>query len=164
MRMTEIDGIQSRLIQISHIHFPKLFRQFGSLGIHPSQCGMLWILHRENGLSQSELAKRLKIKPSTVAVSIRRMEKAGFLERRADKKDLRRNCIYLTDRAQEILEKSKEIYRENEKIMTEGISEAEKCLLIRLLNQIIENLERAEPSGCEGYCQIEMLKEDEPYA
>lgn len=164
MRMTEIDGIQSRLIQISHIHFPKLFRQFGNLGIHPSQCGMLWILHRENGLSQSELAKRLKIKPSTVAVSIRRMEKAGFLERRADKKDLRRNCIYLTDRAQEILEKSKEIYRENEKIMTEGISEAEQYLLIRLLNQIIENLERAEPSGCEGYCQIEMLKEDEPYA
>ncbi len=164
MKMTEIDGIQSRLIQISHIHFPRLFRQFGSLGIHPGQCGMLWILHREDGLSQSELAKRLKIKPSTVAVSIRRMEKAGLLERRADKEDMRRNRIYLTGRAQDILEKSKEIYRENEKIMTEGISEAEQYLLIRLLNQIIENLERAAPSDGGDYCQLETFKEDKPYA
>lgn len=103
----EADRIQSKLIQISHMQFSRVFQQFGSLGVHPGQCGMLWILRQEDGLSQSELAKRLKIKPSTVTVSIRRMEKAGLLERRADREDMRRNRIYLTDHAKNILEKAK---------------------------------------------------------
>ena len=160
----EADRIQSKLIQISHMHFSRVFQQFGSLGVHPGQCGMLWILRQEDGLSQSELAKRLKIKPSTVTVSIRRMEKAGLLERRADREDMRRNRIYLTDHAKNILEKAKKIFDENEKIMTEGSSEAEQCLLLRLLNQIIENLERAAPSDEENYCRIKPLKEEKPYA
>lgn len=155
------DRIQGKFMKISHMYFTRIFQQLSKLGVHPGQCAMLWMLRREDGLSQNELSKRLKVKPSTVAVSIRRMEKSGLIERRADREDMRKNKIYLTEHAKSILEESETILDENEKLMTEGLSETERCLLLRLLDQIIGNLERMAPYAGEAGCPLEAVKEEE---
>lgn len=54
--------------------------------------------HGENPpMTQREIADELGIAPPTVAVSIKRMEKAGLVCKKTDRQDLRKNYILLTD-------------------------------------------------------------------
>ncbi len=67
----------------------KCFGQMQELGIYPGQIPVLGLVATEDGLSQREIAKILRIKPPTVNVTVQRLEKAGFLYREADEKDQR---------------------------------------------------------------------------
>lgn len=138
----EEKSLQSMLFVITHSYLAKCFGQVAHMGIHPRQLPMLKILHKKDGVSQSELCKRLCIKPSTVTVSLKRMEKMDLVRREPDERDQRMIRVYLTDKGKEIVQKTKGILEEYEKYMLEGLSEAEICLLRRMLTQIHSNLQQ----------------------
>lgn len=94
-------------------------------------------------MSQKEISQKLNISPPTVAVSIKRLERAGFLERKTDEKDQRKSRIYLTEEGRDMIRKSKAYIEENEKVLFKGFSESELCLLRRFFDQMIFNLEQA---------------------
>ena len=85
------------MIKLLHVYVTKIFHQLSHVNLHPGQMPMLDILYRQEGLSQREICSRLCIKPSTVTVSLQRMEKAALIYRVADAKDKRIQRIYLTD-------------------------------------------------------------------
>lgn len=139
----ESDSLQSYLLRISHMYFTKSFSQVAEYGIHPGQISLLRLLGlRGDGLSQNEICRSLKIKPSTAAVSLKRLEKAGLIERRQDEKDQRVVRVYTTEKARRLGQDVIQRQLENEEIMLRGFSEAEICLLKRFLRQILENTER----------------------
>ena len=88
------DTVLSLLMRMTHVYFQKSFQQLNSIGLHPGQPPMLWHIFKDEGLSQKELASRLKVKPPTVNVSLQRMEKADYICRRQDEKDQRVSRIY----------------------------------------------------------------------
>lgn len=100
------------------------------------------LLSKREGLSQSEISRELKIKPSTVAVSMKRMEKNGLIVRKTDEKDQRIQRIYGTDKLKMSQKEIYKIVQENEKIMMDGFTESELHLMNRFLHQIYENLEK----------------------
>ena len=102
---------------------------------------MIKLLGREGGLSQREISDKLHVKPPSVAVSIKRMESAGLLEKSPDKKDQRVTRIYLSTRGRELNQEIDEIVKHNEKVLFKGFTESEQCLMRRFLLQIIKNLE-----------------------
>lgn len=143
------DSIQSRFMKLTHLYYRNTFAIFKETEIHPKQVPLMIILDEKEGMSQKEISKELNISAPTVAVSIKRLEKAGFLERRADERDQRMSRVYLTSAGREIIEKSKACIEENEKILFKGFSESEMCLLKRFFDQMIANLGENNSKGCE---------------
>lgn len=137
------DSLQMMLMKIYHLYFSRVFRTFTDLGIHPGQIPLIRLLGTEGGLSQRQISQKLHIKPPTVTVSLKRMENAGLVQRRADEKDLRVSHIYLTDKGQQIHLTTHAIAQQLEEITFKNFTESECCLMRRLFAQMIENLENA---------------------
>lgn len=138
----------SMLMRIDRRFMGKCFGQMQELGIYPGQIPVLGLLAHKDGLSQREIAEKLRIKPPTVNVTVQRLEKAGFLFRKADEKDQRISRIYLTERGKQAKENGMKKVEENERILLEGFSDTELCLLRRFLEQITENIDKIPgPSG-----------------
>ncbi|MEA3375684.1 MAG: MarR family transcriptional regulator, partial [Chloroflexota bacterium] len=72
------------------------------IGLYRGQQFVLCRLWEEEGLTHSQLAERLHVHPATVTKTLRRMEQAGFIERRPDADDQRVSRVYLTDAGREI--------------------------------------------------------------
>ena len=128
-------SILTMFMRIDRRFMAKCFGQMQELGIYPGQIPVLGLLAHKDGLNQREIAEKLHIKPPTVNVTVQRLEKAGFLYREADEKDQRISRIYMT-------EKGMKKVQDNEKILLDGFSEEDLCLLRRFLDQITENIEK----------------------
>ena len=132
----------SMFMRIDRRFMGKCFGQMQEVGIYPGQIPVLGLLAHRDGLSQREIAEHLRIKPPTVNVTVQRLEKAGFLYRKADEKDQRISRIYLTEKGKQAKEDGMKKVKENEKILLSGLSDAELCLLKRMLEQITENIDK----------------------
>ena len=128
------------LMQIIHAHYLYNFSKLEKVAMHPKQFPLLRLIFEYPGLNQRELAERLNIKPPTVAVSIKRLEKAGFVERKQDENNLRISRIYLTDKGTEVMELGREIIAEEEKTALQDFTPEEKTLLLEFLKRIKYNL------------------------
>ena len=72
------------------------------LGLYRGQPAMLNALWAQDGLTHSCLAERLNKSPATITKTVKRMERAGFVVRRADPRDERLSLVYLTDAGRDI--------------------------------------------------------------
>ena len=77
-------------------------RRVRDLGLTRAQWLVLTRLHRRPGSSQTELAEMLEIDRASAGRMIDRMEKGGWVERRADGGDRRVNRLHLTPEARRI--------------------------------------------------------------
>ena len=74
-------------------------RRVRDIGLTRAQWLVLTRLYRRPGASQTELAVMLEIDRASAGRMLDRMEKNGWVERRADSEDRRINRLYLTDDA-----------------------------------------------------------------
>jgi len=121
-----------------------LFRQ---VGLHRGQQFVLGVLWRNEGLTQSELARRLHIRPATLTRTLTRMGRAGLVERRPDEEDQRVSRVYLTDAARDVREGVEGAWRALEEQALGGFTPEERALLSRFLLRIRENLVREPAEG-----------------
>ncbi|HOO33931.1 MAG TPA: MarR family transcriptional regulator [Thermotogota bacterium] len=91
--------------------------------------------------SQKEIADEIGISQSTVAISIKRMEKAGLLKKVQDEDDLRRNLITLTEKGISYTDKLHRIADEVDRGLFRGFSEEELGILKNYYSRMIDNLE-----------------------
>lgn len=139
---SEEKSMQVLYMDINRRYAEKCLWQIKELGLQPGQMPVLMLLSRSDGCSQRSLAKFLRNKPSTVNVSIQRLEKAGIVCRRRDEKDQRIMRVYLTEKGKETVSVLKGRFGEMEKNMFGNFSEAELCLLRRFFRQILENIDK----------------------
>lgn len=110
------------------------------LGLTRAQWQILAHLQRHEGINQSGLAEVLELEPITVGRLIDRMEDAGLVERRADPADRRAHRLFLTERAQPVLERSRALGEEVRGEAFAGFTAAERETLIDLLVRVRGNL------------------------
>lgn len=134
------DSVEFILSQFIKAHRQIKFMHLAKLGLYPGQPQLLSALYKNDGCSQKELVDSLLVKPPTIAVTIRRMEKAGLLQCRSDANDLRKKKVYLTEKGRELHLKVEEISREIEDQCLKGFTDAEKALIRRFLIQMRDNL------------------------
>ena len=101
---------------------------------------VLFVLAREQGLKQAELAERLDVAPISLGRQLDNLEQEGLVERRRDALDRRCFRIYLTDAAQPALEVLKVLADETRAEALAGLSQAEIAQLQALLCRIRLNL------------------------
>lgn len=92
-------------------------------------------------LSQLELGRHLRVKPSTVNGIVDRMVERGLVERSADASDARRRRVALTQGGLMQLERCRQELLETERLMEKNLSPDELAQLHGLLGRVIQILE-----------------------
>lgn len=125
------------LSKLMRSNFNKVVAQHGLFS--GQQDIVIEIIHNE-GMTLNELAKRLEVSCATASVSIKRMEKSGYIIKKADKNDARIVRLYPTEKAKEKNESIKYSMDALDKTIKKGMTDEEIGLLSDLLEKAIINL------------------------
>jgi len=137
------EAIDFLLAQICRLHYHRARTRLEEIGLHRGQPPLLHKLHEQEGLTHSDLAEQLEVTPATITKMIKRMEKAGFVQRRPDAEDQRVSRVYLTNQGREIEAEMVATLRALGEEVFVGFRLEERVLLRRFLEQMRENLIRA---------------------
>lgn len=118
--------------------------------IYRSQHRLLMNLGENPNCSQNELAARLEISPAAVAVSLNKLEKGGYIARRTDAEDHRSNRVSITDRGNQVISRSIQLFDEVERGMFEGFTSEEMEQFYEFLQRTYRNLSRMQEGMVTG--------------
>ena len=135
-------SIQACFMRLMHRYTSANYKRFLGIGIHPGQLAFVKAISEHEGISQRELAEGLHVKAPTVAVAVKRLEKAEVVCRRPDPKDQRISRLYLNEKGKEIAEEVIRMIEENEAVLTDGFSEGELEQLREFFRRMSENMEQ----------------------
>lgn len=134
-----------KLITVTRVHRRILEKEVSRTGVYRGQHQILMYVSAHPNASQKEIADLQNVSPATVAVSLKKLEKAGYLERRMDEEDNRFKQIELTEKGKKTVEISREIFRNIEEIMLDGVSVEDMSQMETVLKHIFDNFIRLLP-------------------
>lgn len=118
-----------------------MYREFD---MNRSQAAILFTLHRRETMSQRELAQELNMTAPSITSAIQKMEREGYITRRADEADQRVMRLALAKRGRACIQSVQEVGGRMDEIILGGMSLEEKLLFRRLMLQVRDNLENYE--------------------
>ena len=151
--MKPVFGIETHLAweikDIHQVHANLAQMVHGAGGLYMGQPRILITIKELEGASQKEIADHLHVTPASLAMSLKRLQKAGFIERHADSKDTRINKIHLAPRGQEVIESCRRQMVWIDQQMMAGFSDQEKEQLAGYLDRLHTNLSHCQlDPGC----------------
>ena len=128
-------------MRTDRLHKKLCEKSLSELALHRSQHVMLMHLSRfGRTVSQKELAESLSITPAAAAVSVKKLIAGGYIERKASDKDARYNDVTITEKGEDVVKRSREIFKSIDEVMVSGVSEDELKVFIETLKKMTENL------------------------
>ncbi len=115
-------------------------------GITYRQVRVLAVLIVRGPISQAELAERIQVEPSTIVRVVNRMERDGWIDRKSDPVDKRRNMLVVTPMAETIWETILKCAGQVHVNAYEGITQERLESTIQTLSDICMNLSHDNPS------------------
>ncbi len=156
------DNVSEKIIQQIHYCTNLINREYYLLRLRASgnnlghgQVMLLFTLLRNDGLTQTELATQLRIRPASLGELVDKLEQNGYVERRRNENDKRIWNVYFTDAGRTY---AKGIFnsKRHETFDTwcSGLSEGEKVQLSDLLSKLIismEEMRSGNPEDCDEH-------------
>lgn len=146
--MAHIDDVHDRLMGILNrfqglgLIQPRLARSSLSL----AQFGLLAGIWQQPGSRVNDLAEMLGVSKATVSVAISKLEKGGWLRRKADPIDKRSARLFLSPKASLLASQVGRYRRKRTNEFMNGLTPDEQEQLLTLLDKAITNLEtKARP-------------------
>lgn len=93
-----MQGLMKYISLISRCAIQRQGEAFSDIGLKGNQCGYLFQISRNPGLSQDQLAQALHVNRSNVTRQLAILEKNGFVERRRHPGDARILSVYPTEK------------------------------------------------------------------
>ena len=113
-----------KIMHIKKLHRCIFEKRISSLGIHHSQHQLLMYIAKEKEIkSQKQIAQKFGITPAAVARTLKTLESEGFIERSNIETDSRINRIIITDKGQEIVDKTHIAFKEVDYCIFEEFSD-----------------------------------------
>ena len=137
--------IIGKLIKQLHIALENNFNKFSKkYKLTSSQMDILiFLLHNENKIvNQRDIEFFLSLSNPTIAGTLLRLEKKGFIIRKISSKDKRYKEIYLTDKSRELKDIIFKYIRDNDNKMFSNMSEEEKENLKNIITKILNNIQK----------------------
>ncbi|PLP57809.1 MarR family transcriptional regulator [Mesorhizobium loti] len=123
--------------QMARLFAKGLQRRISALGLAPAQFMTLLALWDEDGLTQSELVRRLDVEQATMANTLTRMERDGLIERRSNPADGRSQSIHLTERSKRLCDPATDAARAQNATALAGFTDQEKEVFLALMRRAI---------------------------
>lgn len=133
--------------QVMRLYFQRSYVLMDQMHLHPGQVPVVMALSKYGGLSQRELSDKLTVRPSTMAVMLRRMERTGLVRRMPDRKDQRIFRVFLSEKGQTLVDQMRDMIENLDEECVSGFTREEVILLKRFMNQIRENLAKLCDDG-----------------
>ena len=133
--MTAKDRLLFLMTRAHHTLQSHLKRRFQEedIQISPAQMGILFLLKHGKTMTMSELSEALFIDNSTITGLVDRLEKRGFLCRRADEADRRRYSISITETGFEEITRAGALVNGVNAMVSQGFSDEEMEIFKRVL-------------------------------
>jgi DNA-binding MarR family transcriptional regulator len=112
---------------------------FAKTGLSPTHAFLMMLVIEKPGISQSELAEALHLKPSTITRFVDKLVEKGFIERKTEGK---RSLNYPTVKGNEILKDIKEGWKILFRSYSDILGEEEGKALNTLINEAGNKLEK----------------------
>jgi DNA-binding MarR family transcriptional regulator len=128
------------IITLTVTHRYRVGKAASSLGLYFGQPAILEFILQNNYCTQKELATHLHISPASVATTLKRMEKAGFIKRIEDEKDSRKKQLTITKKGEKVLIEFRTICDETDSQLFIGFTEEEKEQLMSYLKRLNANI------------------------
>lgn len=149
------DSPEHRLIEtyirVTRLHRSVIERRLEGTGVYRSQHQILMYVSKNPNVFQTELAGMYGVSAATIAVSLKKLEKGGYISRLVDQNDNRCNQICITEKGRKVVEDSVCIFRHMDSCMFKGFSEQDMRVLGELLDRIYDNLNRdLNDNPCDG--------------
>ncbi|CAM5555979.1 hypothetical protein MAUB1S_09300 [Mycolicibacterium aubagnense] len=123
--------------QMARLFAKGLQRRIGPLGLAPAQFMTLLALWDEDGLTQSELVRRLDVEQATMANTLTRMERDGLIERRSNPSDGRSQSVHLTERSKHLRDPATDAARAQNATALADFTDQEKEMFLALMRRAI---------------------------
>ena len=134
------DQIGPRVMELSKYLRKNFNAAVAEQGLFSGQQDILLLLCHQPGMTLSQLSHALGVASATASVSIKRMEKAGFVEKRVDENDARVVRLYPTPGAADAPRKIRQKMDALESVLSAGMSADEVLELVRLLDRALQNV------------------------
>jgi DNA-binding MarR family transcriptional regulator len=135
-----LDAILGYLLRRAHMafaaHWSAEFRD-PRFALTPVQGGMLLTIARHDGLTQSELARMMRVELPTLVGSIKELVGSGLLKRTRPPEDRRAWSLRLTPLGREAAATVERFIAWREDVLLESFSAAERAALRDLLARIV---------------------------
>jgi DNA-binding MarR family transcriptional regulator len=141
------DTFPAHGVMMGYVRIMKLYRyildeRLRQTGVYRSQHQILKMLSDRSNISQKEIAQSLYVSTATIAVSVKKLEKGGYIIRAVDQEDNRMNKLCLTEKGRHMVEHSREYFHQVEERMFDGFSKEDLAAMGQYLDRIYDNLSR----------------------
>lgn len=137
-----------KMMHIGRLHRGVVERKIADLGIHQSQHRVLmYIANVGEVASQKQIAEMFGVTPSAIARSLKSLESEGYIVRESTPDDSRYNRIIITQKGKDIVERSKEMFREADEQAFGDLSDEDMDEFNRYLDAIKAKL-TSDCCGC----------------
>lgn len=130
-----------KILQVDRVHRNLFEKMHSALGIHRSQHKILMFISSFNGKpSQKDLAEHFQVSAAAIAVSIKKLENGGYIERETLEDDNRFNSITLTEKGKKVASQSADFIAQCDKAMFENFNDSDFESLARCIEMMDEGL------------------------
>ena len=128
---------------LENIHLlRKLFirRAASSSPLHFGQVAIMRTIERNENCTQAVIAELLGVTPASVAISTKRLQKAGFITKTVDEENLRCKRLSLTDKGREAVAQQAELFSRYDAEVFRDFSDEDKQQLMVYLERIVSSM------------------------
>ncbi len=145
--------VVGRLNQLTLLHRMKIYKVANESGIHAGQKFILDYIIRNDRCTQKEIAEKMHVSQPSIAMSVKRMEKAQLITRTVDEKDSRTNRLSATEKGVELMNKCRKIFDSVDDDLFAGFTSEELRILKEYLDRMIVNISGKQFSH-EDFCRL----------
>lgn len=153
-------AISARLNKLYLSRRVMLNKQAMAAGLYIGQLPVLEDIRHHDGCTQQDIARRLQVSPATIAVSTKRMQKAGLIEKKVDESNLRCNSLHVTERGWAYAEQARALFNASDRQLLAGFSNAEMDTLTGYLDRMIKNITGEEEINLNMHEILELQKQE----
>jgi len=136
--LPQLLGYQLRRAQF--VVFGQFQKTLAKRFVTPGQYGILTLIGRNPGLTQSALARAVGVERSTMVAVIDKLEKAQFVERCPSPVDRRSYALMLTDEGNKLLLELEPLVQKHDDHISTILNPEEKANLLELLTRLCDNM------------------------
>lgn len=133
-----------QLINFAMKHRKIMQNYLDETGVYQAQHRLLMEISHSPNVSQNDIARAMDVSAATVAVSLKKLEKGGYIHKEMDEGDNRLNKITITEKGNRVVAQSRQIIESTDRKIFEGFTEEDKSALSVLLQRLNANLARME--------------------
>lgn len=135
----EIRDIVGFHIRLAHgAAYRHFMDTFADLDLTQKQVSVLWLVDDHPDISQTDLARLMRMDRATTMAIVNRLQSRGYLLRGKSDHDGRKQTLNLTDAGRAMLLVSKDAIREHENWLKSRFTDKEVATLIEMLTRIHE--------------------------